>query len=336
MERKAGFIECPKCGLRNKPNTVQCDFCGQSLTSPDEWQLQVKDLESLTKVEYRRPVDEPTSRRIEATFIRKEQPHQKAVEIRELGNLEKIFKDLEDVAPAAKPKIVLPEVRPHIEEVKAPVQSAMPVMTKIEKEPDEVKVPVRTEPEMVIVASIEQEKVEEQVIVQPIEEVAVGGSAGPEPVMERPISTETLEQRPAAQAEQVDVQGAEAPKTTAEPVKVERKLTIPPKTGPIRIAAHPRMVLKKRKGMAVALVAVGVLLYVLALALSYLGTFDDWAGIGSGAISSILIIFGAVNLYPMMAKGDSSMVFICPKCHETVGKDQDSCPACGAQFSCEE
>ena len=333
MERKAGFIECPKCGLRNKPNTVQCDFCGQSLTSPDEWQLQVKDLESLTKVEYRRPVDEPTSRRIEATFIRKEQPHQKAVEIRELGNLEKIFKDLEDVAPAAKPKVVVPEVRPHIEEVKAPAQSVTPVVTEIEKEPvHEVELPIRSEPVTVTTAPQELIRVEEATIVPPIEEMAVEAIGGPEPVMEQPAPIEALEQGSTVQAEQADIKETEAP----EPGRMERKPSIAPKAGPIKIAAHPRMVLKKRKGMAVALVVVGVLLYVFALVLSYLGTFDTWTGIGSGVISSILIIFGTVNLYPMTAKGDSSMVFICPNCHETVGKDKDRCPACGAQFSCEE
>ena len=68
MERKAGFKECPKCGLRNRPNAVQCDFCGQSLEGADDWQQHLKDLESLSKMNLPRPVDEPTSRRIEATI----------------------------------------------------------------------------------------------------------------------------------------------------------------------------------------------------------------------------------------------------------------------------
>ncbi len=78
MERKAGFRECPKCGLRNKPSAAQCDFCGQSLGQTEDWQLHIKDLESLNRMELRRSVDQQTSKRIEDTIIRKEIPSKSA------------------------------------------------------------------------------------------------------------------------------------------------------------------------------------------------------------------------------------------------------------------
>ncbi|HNU35128.1 MAG TPA: zinc finger Ran-binding domain-containing protein, partial [Methanomassiliicoccales archaeon] len=95
MERKSGYKECPKCGLRNKPSATQCDFCGQNLGSSDDWQQHIKDLESLNKMELRKPLDDRTSKRIESTIIRKDTPVIRNVEIKEAGNIGKALRDLD-------------------------------------------------------------------------------------------------------------------------------------------------------------------------------------------------------------------------------------------------
>jgi len=95
MEKRSIFKECPKCGLRNKPNATQCDFCGQSLRETDDWQQHLKDLESLNNLELRKPVDDRTSRRIEATIIRKDPTPQRIGGIKEASDIRKAFEDLE-------------------------------------------------------------------------------------------------------------------------------------------------------------------------------------------------------------------------------------------------
>jgi len=102
MERKAGFKECPKCGLRNKPSATQCDFCGQSLISADDWQQHIKDLESLNRIELHGPVDERTSKRIESTIIRKETAPQKNMDIREADDIGRALRELDEQAPSPK------------------------------------------------------------------------------------------------------------------------------------------------------------------------------------------------------------------------------------------
>jgi len=102
MERKAGFKECPKCGLRNKPSATQCDFCGQALISADDWQQHIKDLESLNRIELRGPVDERTSKRIESTIIRKETAPQKNMDIREADDIGGALRELDEQAPSPK------------------------------------------------------------------------------------------------------------------------------------------------------------------------------------------------------------------------------------------
>ncbi len=61
---------------------LQCDFCGQNLGPSDDWQQHIKDLESLNKMELRRPLDDRTSKRIGATIIRKDAPVARNMEIK--------------------------------------------------------------------------------------------------------------------------------------------------------------------------------------------------------------------------------------------------------------
>jgi hypothetical protein len=137
MERKTGFKECPKCGLRNKPGATQCDFCGQHLGPSDDWQQHIKDLESLNKMELRKPLDDRTSKRIEATIIRKDAPVARNMEIREAGNIGKVLREL-DAPPVREKSRETKEERPRQttvqEKLRIKEAGSLPL---VEREPEE-------------------------------------------------------------------------------------------------------------------------------------------------------------------------------------------------------
>jgi hypothetical protein len=71
MERKSGFKECPRCGLRNKPSAPQCDFCGWEFKdASDEWISHVQVLEKMSREAEPIVIDEEVSKRIESTIMR--------------------------------------------------------------------------------------------------------------------------------------------------------------------------------------------------------------------------------------------------------------------------
>jgi len=71
MEGKAGFKECPRCGLRNRRFVLRCDFCGFEFAETDEeWTDYLDILERLGKTEESEILDEKVTRRIEATIVR--------------------------------------------------------------------------------------------------------------------------------------------------------------------------------------------------------------------------------------------------------------------------
>ncbi len=71
MERKSGFKECPRCGLRNKPAAGQCDFCGWEFHEHSEdWSAHVKALDRLGHDVDSVVLDDELSKKIESTFVR--------------------------------------------------------------------------------------------------------------------------------------------------------------------------------------------------------------------------------------------------------------------------
>ncbi|MBI0584046.1 MAG: hypothetical protein ISF22_07445 [Methanomassiliicoccus sp.] len=69
MERSSGLKECPRCGLRNRQGTCQCDFCGWDFrAATDDWIGQVNDLENIGRGIEPVTMDTTTRSKIEMTM----------------------------------------------------------------------------------------------------------------------------------------------------------------------------------------------------------------------------------------------------------------------------
>ena len=363
MERKSSFKECPKCGLRNKPGATQCDFCGQNLGTSDDWQQHIKDLESLNKMELRKPLDDQMSKRIASTIIRKDAPVTRNVGIKEAGSIGKVLKDLDE--PPAKDKALDAEdERPRqvsirdklrIKEVgsiplverdaeETPPVSEGPTIADILKEPTkEIVEQPSPEPETPLEpvnAEISQppaaaepqpfEKLEERIATAPVPETS------DEAVPANEVTAEIVQpfhehapspEAPSDEEQQVTVSSNDS-QETIKLVEVERPKE---KLVPITIAHRT----PRPTTAAIAVLALGSVAYLVVLALTAIGLFDTAVALGGGAVSSFMIVFGAAAVYPSLRKKNDDEVYICPKCHEKVGQSSDGCPACGAEFESE-
>ncbi len=385
MEKRSSYKECPKCGLRNKPSATQCDFCGQNLGSTDDWQQHIKDLESLNKMELRKPLDDRTSKRIESTIIRKDAPPTRNVEIKEAGNIGRVLKELEAAPVKAreeKPRQTLAQDKLRIKEastvplvekdLKEVPSSEGPTIAEILKEPVKEAEPEPLETTPVIEPTPPAEPV---AVEEPVKEVAETilpeKEAAPEPEKIDVAPSEVVEpkvvessEEPAIMpvpealenvpAKEVTVEVDQPPQEDVVPdqevspaekevavstsdshetiklklVEVERpkeRLT------PMVIAPAPGV----RGKAAVAMLAVGSIAYLAVLALTYLGALGTVTGLGGGAVSSFMIIYGAAVIYPSLRHRNEDEVYICPKCHEKVEASSVGCPACGAEFETE-
>lgn len=398
MERKSGFKECPKCGLRNKPGATQCDFCGQNLGSSDDWQHHIKDLESLNKMELRKPLDDRTSKRIESTIIRKDAPSTRNVEIKEAGNIGKVLKELDEPPAKERSQDVKGERHrqaPVLDKLRIKEASAVPLVERdVEKTPPASDKPTiadllnepskeieAIEPSTELSAAEEvpsaepltKENVEEtakEVVERPLpepegdlepvkaeepqppasvrprpsdepEENIVSSSAQETPDEPVPANEVTLEivepiqehisstKTPAGEEQPIAVSSNDPHETiTLRPVEVERPME---KLAPMVTAQRAN----RWNMTAIAVLAVGSVAYLVVLALTAIGLLDTAAGLGGGAVSSFMIIYGAAAVYPSLRKKNVDEVYICPKCHEEVGESSDGCPACGVEFESE-
>lgn len=388
MERRSSYKECPKCGLRNKPSATQCDFCGQNLGPSDDWQQHIKDLESLNKMELRRPLDDRTSKRIESTIIRKEAPPIRNMEIKEAGNIGKALRELE--TPPARARDDRPRQSPMQDRLRIKEAGNLPL---VEREIEEVRpgegmtiAEILKEPEKTVEPepSIETPVVEkappaepspatEEALAKEIPEPTVlEAEAAPEPeeadaappqasepkaietaqgpamstVPEAPESVPAKEVtikvvRPSPEEvvpepEVGDGEGEVAMSTTDshETIKLKLVEVERPRERLTPVIAAPG--LDVRGKAAVAMLAVGSAAYLGVLALAALGALGTVTGLGGGAVSSIMIIYGATVVYPSLRKRGEDEVYICPKCHEKVGATSACCPACGAEFETED
>jgi len=379
MERKAGFKECPKCGLRNKPSATQCDFCGQSLTSADDWQQHIKDLESLNRIELRGPVDERTSKRIESTIIRKETAPQKNMDIREADDIGRVLRELDEQAPSPKNRGaertdvprpagtasdgLIGNIPPTVEMAAIPPEAAPPVKEGASSAPEGMGIgPVIEEgvsqpsgegmdAQQAAPADGGQASVAEPVVSEA--EGQKGPGATVEPGMlsspevdggvdagtEKAVPMENLGV-PASVEQEAAPEAAEADhRSMAGPSEQEGGAPAAPSSS---FAVQPPSKAEVAEGeglegiVPIAVLALGIVGYLSVLTLIALGVLGTAIGLIGGAVSSLMIISGAVVIYPSIRRKDGGEVFICPRCHERVGRRADSCPACGAELSSEE
>jgi len=76
MDKDSGDKECPRCGLKNRLGTYQCDFCGWDFSSDsDEWLDKVSALEQLGRSAPVHDMDQSTIGRIELSIKKPEEIH---------------------------------------------------------------------------------------------------------------------------------------------------------------------------------------------------------------------------------------------------------------------
>ncbi len=382
MERKGGFKECPKCGLRNRPSATQCDFCGQALISADDWQQHIKDLESLNRIELRRPLDERTSKRIESTIIHKETTPPKNVGIREADDIGRALRELDEQASSPKTR--------GTERTDMPMSSGsasdglmgnIPTTVDVAVIPTEPGPPVKEEaasaPEEALGTGPAIEDGAPRPTGEGIEVRQAAPADGGQVPSAEPVVSEAEEQRgpdtvgepgmPSPLGEDgamkagpetavpmetvevpISVKEEAAPKedakigpqlATAPPALEEGAPTVPSPPIAVQTLSSESDVPEEEgwKGVVpIAFLALGIVGYLSVLTLIALGVLGTAIGLIGGAVSSLMIICGAIGIYPSARGKDGGEVFICPRCHENVGKRAGSCPACGAELASED
>lgn len=360
VDKKAGFKECPKCGLRNRPNAVQCDFCGQSLVAAEDWQHHLKDLESLNKMELRKPVDARTSRRIEATIIRKDAPAGRTVEIREADNLKRAFQELESKSERVEVKVEERRDRPSWDDGSqstVAMKSTSPVKEPELSPPEEGSEPERPPegpgtdveepaivPSIVLPEAVPEEDLRTEPAVEPTEPQAaevVPSEETPEPEAEK--VAEPMVPTDVAKVEVMAGPTIDIPSN--EVVAEEASITVSSSSGDeVKVGPEDGVcqrergfflfhTLGRKEAVTAGVLAFGILAYLIILGLTAVGFLDVAWSMGGGAISSVMVIYGAFSVLPSFHRKDDAVVFICPHCHEKVDHEGKACPACGADFT---
>lgn len=131
METDSGHEECPRCGLKNRLGTHQCDFCGWDFSAAsDEWLDKVSALEQLGRGTISE-MDQSTIGRIELTIKKPEE-----IQIRPPARPVEVAQDV-DVAPAIEPVPMEDETLPEVAD-----PPAEEVMTEEEiVPPEELSIP---------------------------------------------------------------------------------------------------------------------------------------------------------------------------------------------------
>jgi hypothetical protein len=314
MDRKAGYKECPRCGLRNKPSALQCDFCGLRFIAGEDWDDNIQALEKMGGNEEKVLVDEDISKRIEATIVKRDkidaQPKAKEPGKDDFDYFKKEPEPVRSApAPAAGPSIAM---------ARGTVIETVPEQRQITLAPEPVQAPAPTP----IQAPV-------QATPPPIEPV-------PAPVPEPAEKILIPEQPP--------VVAAPPPEPVREK-KVVRRVIRPTKH--VFVPAKTSM----RRTVFIAVLLLGLVWYLVSLlfGVSTLGRAGGWVLV---TISTMMVVGGAAELF--IPKGEAKMSFteglvpateapvqthkevlICPKCHELVSANDKACPDCGAEFRSE-
>jgi len=321
MERRSGYKECPRCGLRNKPSVAQCDFCGwQFEESQDEWIDQIRALEKISTDEGTVAVDEELSKRIEATIIK---PDEVSVDDF-VGEEDRSFAAPSESVPQSHSISTPPTPEERKETLEATSQKLLgPELEQTSVVVSEPETPMtRAEVESAEVAEFVESMIEE-VGVEEIKELE-----GPTPV---PIPEEAMPEIPEAPAAPQEKKVVEKP---AVPESIPAAFDF----GPMAVPA--------------AIFGAGAAAYSGILLFSILQPVNWMIGWTMSIAGAILMTVGCGRLYdawkrpavpredlgtgsvePKVTQDEKGVeVFICPLCNEVVSENDDHCPNCGAEF----
>jgi hypothetical protein len=141
MDRKAGYKECPRCGLRNKPSALQCDFCGLRFIAGEDWDENIQALEKMGGTDEKVLVDEDISKRIEATIVKREKIDASIrAKDSEKDEFDYFKKEPEPIKTVPAPVVATPT-----KSVKGPVLEAAleprPIVTAVPPSPERIVIP---------------------------------------------------------------------------------------------------------------------------------------------------------------------------------------------------
>ncbi len=292
MEKKGGFKECSRCGLRNKPTARQCDFCGQRFEEEDKWDQQIDALESLNKVDTKADVSDDVSKRIESTIVKKDATERKDRELAAAAV----------VAAAAVAKQAQPEP--------APIEARPEPMVEAKPEP-QAPSPTEAKPELAAAAVL---------ATQP--ETTVPASEVTE-VMEVE-DLEPLEEEVQLPVEESVVLETNQPFTTKRPRFFTWNFDL-------RSRKDVAFLLVLQGGiiiyLATLLVAGDSMEAVGQWGLGIVAAAMLTAGLGKLTINWDIEAMGDEDVVVKEV-----VVEVCPRCHERVGVQDSKCPACGTEF----
>jgi hypothetical protein len=327
MDRKAGYKECPRCGLRNKPSALQCDFCGLRFIAGEDWDDNIQALEKMGDNDEKVLVDEDVSKRIEATIVKRDKFETPVkTKDREPERQNSVYYgNVKETAASAVPAVVPPA--PSIAVSRGTVIEKPAESRPVERVPEPVK--ADPAPERIVIA-------DQPMMTAPAPDPKIELKASPVPEL---VPEPSLEQRP-TQLEPV-----------AEPKPEKKSVLRPSKERKVvrRVVRTRPQVLTPVKSTVnrtalTAVLALGVISYLVALMFgdSSLGRPGGWAMV---TVSSMIVVVGVAGLFipgpdsktvPVDAQKPEARpnreVLICPKCHELVKESDRACPDCGAEF----
>ncbi|MCQ5375163.1 MAG: hypothetical protein NO474_00980 [Methanomassiliicoccales archaeon] len=331
MEKKSGFKECPRCGLRNKILAIECDFCGWKFSDvEDEWTDHLLELERIALQKPEKTAGKEESKIVEATLVRvkdlsrdeKEEPlveyslEAKTSEISETPSISgetPISRDFEESSAEDRS-----ETLPSSAEAAQP--SIVPVT-----EDEEVESP-RLDRETTIIET-EVKEIAETVV----EEKGLSDRVAVEKISSKDVSA--IKKFIVDRGEIRNEESAKA-ESFAKPmghISLEIKATL----------------------LTAGFVIVGFSAYLTILLISSVFTVNWFLGWTVSIVGALMVVFGFTQIIGMKRVGEGASrcdsessdmngdneeleVLICPVCHEVVSSDDQICPACGAIFKSSE
>lgn len=331
MEKKSGFKECPRCGLRNKISATECDFCGWKFSDvKDEWTDHLLELERIALQKPEKTVEKEESRIVEATLVRvrdltydeKERPLAGYPRQAKTSEISETPYSITETRSSREFEGSFAEDRPATLSSSAETAqpSVLPIAEKEEVEPprlDQETTGVEAEVEKFVETMVEGEDLSDRVAVEKVS----------------PKSASAIRKLIVRRGEIRGEESGEA-ESYAKPVSLlslEIKATL----------------------FTAGFVIVGFSVYLAILLISSTFTVNGILGWTVSIAGAMMIVFGFTQIIGIKRVGEGASkcdskssdtnngkkeleVLICPVCHEVVSLDDQFCPACGAIFKSSE